>query len=86
LTRFSITFHELNVWTGAFAPAKTPKEPIAQLASWFTSALQVPEVKAKLAAQGLYPVGTCGVDFSAFIRKQYEDYGRFIREANIKAE
>jgi len=57
--------------------------PTRQLVHFGTAG---PEVKAKLAAQGLYPVGTCGVDFSAFIRKQYEDYGRFIREANIKAE
>jgi len=48
--------------------------------------LQVPEVKAKLAMQGLYPVGMCGADFGAFLRKQYDDYGRAIRESNIKAE
>ena len=28
----------------------------------------------------------CGTDFSAYIRKQYEEYGRVIREANIKVE
>jgi hypothetical protein len=28
----------------------------------------------------------CGTDFGAFIRKQYDDYGRVILEANIKAE
>jgi hypothetical protein len=41
---------------------------------------------AKLAVQGLYPVGICGADFGALIRKQYDEYGRVIREANIKAE
>ena len=48
--------------------------------------MKVPEVKAKLAVQGLYPVGICGTDFGALIRKQYDEYGRVIREANIKAE
>jgi len=43
-------------------------------------------LKAKLAVQGLYPVGICGADFAAFLRKQYDQYGRAIREANIKAE
>jgi hypothetical protein len=28
----------------------------------------------------------CGADFAATIRRQYEDYGRIIREANIKLE
>jgi len=31
-------------------------------------------------------VGMCGADFGAFLRKQYDEYGRVIREANIKAE
>ncbi len=78
--------YELNIWYGLVAPAKTPKESVSQLAGWFTTALQVPEVKAKLVALALYPVGMCGADFVTFIRKQYDEYGRIIREANIKAE
>jgi tripartite-type tricarboxylate transporter receptor subunit TctC len=48
--------------------------------------MQVPEVKAKLVAQGLYPVAACGTEFAALLRKQYDDYSRIIREANIKVE
>jgi hypothetical protein len=33
-----------------------------------------------------YPVGICGAAFGAFLRKQYDDYGAIIREANIKGE
>jgi tripartite-type tricarboxylate transporter receptor subunit TctC len=78
--------YDVEQWFGLFAPAKTPKERVSQLAGWFTAALQVPEVKAKLVVQGLYPVGMCGADFGAFVRKQYDDYGRAIREANIKPQ
>lgn len=78
--------YEVEVWFGALAPAKTPNETVAQLAGWFTAAMQAPEVKPKLIALGLYPVGLCGADFGAHIRKQYDDYGRIIRESNIKAE
>jgi tripartite-type tricarboxylate transporter receptor subunit TctC len=78
--------YEINTWFGVVAPAKTPKERISQFAGWFTAATKVPEVRAKLAVQGLYPVGICGADFGALIRKQYDEYGRIIREANIKAE
>jgi tripartite-type tricarboxylate transporter receptor subunit TctC len=76
---------EAEGWYGVVAPARTSKETVSQLAGWFSAALQVPEVKAKLAIQGLYPVGMCGADFGAFLRK-YDEYGRVIREANIKAE
>jgi tripartite-type tricarboxylate transporter receptor subunit TctC len=78
--------YEADLWYGVVAPAKTPKEVLAQLAGWFTAAIQVPEIKSKLLAQGLFPVGTCGAGFSDFLRKQYDDYGVAIREANIKAQ
>jgi tripartite-type tricarboxylate transporter receptor subunit TctC len=78
--------YDVEVWFGVLAPAKTPKDTTAQLAGWFKAAMQVPDVKSKLANLALYPVGTCGDDFAAHIRKQYDDYGRIIRDAKIKAE
>jgi tripartite-type tricarboxylate transporter receptor subunit TctC len=77
---------EADLRYGLAAPAKTPKDTVSQLAGWFTAALKVSDVKMKHAAQGLYPVGTCGADFGAFLRKQYDESGRVIRESNIKAE
>ena len=71
---------------GIVAPAKTPPETISMLSRWFATALQSPETKAKLKEQGIYPVGSCGADFAAFIRRQSDDYARIIREANIKVE
>jgi tripartite-type tricarboxylate transporter receptor subunit TctC len=78
--------YEVDLWYGVVAPAKTPRQSIDQLADLFTAALRTPDVKRKLVAQGMFPVGMCGTDFGAFLRRQYDEYGRFIREANIKAE
>jgi tripartite-type tricarboxylate transporter receptor subunit TctC len=78
--------YEADLWWGVFAPAKTPKETVSQLAELFTAALQAPDAKAKLAAVGFYPAGICGADFAAYLAKQSDDYGRVIREANIKVE
>jgi tripartite-type tricarboxylate transporter receptor subunit TctC len=77
---------EADGWYGLFAPARTPKDALAQSASWFTAALQAPEIKAKFAVLGHEPVAMCSVEFAAHLRKQFEEYGRIIREANIKAE
>jgi tripartite-type tricarboxylate transporter receptor subunit TctC len=77
---------EADIWSGMVAPAKTPKETVSQLAAWFSAAMQAPEVKAKLEVQGLYSATLCGADFDALIRKEFAEYGRVIREANIKAE
>jgi tripartite-type tricarboxylate transporter receptor subunit TctC len=76
---------EADFWNGLLAPAKTPKETVSQLAGWFAAAMQVPEVKAKLVAQGFHPVGICGADFGAVLRQQYDEFGRIIHEAKIRA-
>jgi tripartite-type tricarboxylate transporter receptor subunit TctC len=78
--------YEANLWFGLFAPAKTPRDVVSKLAGWFSAALNVPEIKTKLVAEGMYPVGMCGADFRAFVEKQYNEYGRIIREANIRVE
>jgi tripartite-type tricarboxylate transporter receptor subunit TctC len=74
------------LWFGMFAPAKTGKETIAQMTGWFTAALAAPEVREKLIGQGLYPIGACGADFATAYRRENEDIGRVIREADIKGE
>jgi tripartite-type tricarboxylate transporter receptor subunit TctC len=77
---------EAEIWFGVVAPAHTPKATAAELAGWFTAAIQVAEVKTKLATMGLAPAVICGAEFGAMMQKQYDDYGRVIREANINAE
>ena len=77
---------ETDVWFGLVAPAKTPKETVAQLIDWFGAALLAPEVKSKLTAQALYPNPKCGADFGAYIQRQSDLFRRLIRELNIKTE
>src|SRR5262250_258575 len=78
--------YEADNWNGLLAPAKTPNETVSELTGWFAAAMQVPEIKAKLVAQSLYPAWMCGADFAALLSKQYNEFGRVIREANIKAD
>jgi tripartite-type tricarboxylate transporter receptor subunit TctC len=77
---------ETDVWFGLVAPAKTPKDMVAQLIDWFRAALLAPEVKAKLTAQALYPNPKCGAEFDAHIARQSDLYSRLIRELNIKTD
>jgi tripartite-type tricarboxylate transporter receptor subunit TctC len=78
-----ISNYEADIFYGIVAPAKTPPEALAQLSGWFSSAVKAPDMKPKLAQQGLFPVGTCGAEFGAYLRRQGEEYSRIIREANI---
>jgi tripartite-type tricarboxylate transporter receptor subunit TctC len=74
--------YEVDQWLGLWAPAKTPKEAVSQLAGWFTAALQTPEIKQKLAAQALFPVGVCATGFGSYLRRKYDEYRRAVGEAN----
>jgi tripartite-type tricarboxylate transporter receptor subunit TctC len=77
---------EVDIWYGLMAPARTPTQRLAELAGWFRAALRAPDIKAKLMDLDHDPVGMCGTEFGALVRRQFDDFGRVIREANIKAE
>jgi tripartite-type tricarboxylate transporter receptor subunit TctC len=76
----------MEVWFGVFAPGKTPDETQSRLAAMFAAAIRAADLKPKLLLQGLYPAGICGAEFRAFVRSQYEDYRRIIRETNFSTE
>ena len=82
----AVTPYEADIFYGIVAPAKTPADALAQLSGWFDAALKDPDMKPKLARQGLFPVGKCGAEFGTYLRKQVEEYSRVIREANITAQ
>lgn len=86
LAETGLSKYEAEIFYGIVAPAKTPPETVAQLSGWFSAALKEPDMKPKLAKQGLFPVGTCGAAFGTYLKKQVEEYTRIIREAGIKAE
>ena len=86
LTETGVSPYQAEIFYGIVVPAKTAAETLAQLSAWFGAAVTEPEMKAKLAMQGLYPSVKCGADFGAFLRKQVDEYTRIAREANIKAE
>ncbi len=74
---------QVDIWWGVFAPALTPATTVSQLADVFSRAVAAPDIRSKLTAAGFYPAGQCGADFSAYLRRQNDEYGRIIREANI---
>jgi tripartite-type tricarboxylate transporter receptor subunit TctC len=78
--------YSVEAWYGLVAPAKTPKDKVAELSKWCTEAMLAPDLKEKWNLQGLTPVGSTSEAFAAHLRRQSEDYARVIREANIKGQ
>jgi tripartite-type tricarboxylate transporter receptor subunit TctC len=77
---------EVEVWFGLVVPAGSPKAAVAELAEWFTKAMQAPDVKARLDVLGLYPVDAATADFSGLLRRRSAEYAKIMQEAGIKGE
>jgi tripartite-type tricarboxylate transporter receptor subunit TctC len=71
-------------YIGVAAPARTPATRISKLIRWFTTALQAPQIKAKFATLGFFSGGQCGAAFAAILHKDYEKYGKIVREAHLQ--
>ena len=78
---------ENSIWLGLFGPAALPDEVLAKLRTEITKVLQDPGVKEKLHGAGsLEPFVTAPEEFAALIRRDYDKYGKLIRQIGIKAD
>lgn len=73
-------------WNGLFAPAGTPREIVARLASESSALLSRPEIRERIAAQGADVVGGTPEQFAAFIRAETAKWKQVIVKANITAD
>ena len=73
-------------WVGVLVPAGTPKEIVALLNKQVNEAIALPEVKEKLVALGLDPIGGTPEDFATTMRAEGEKWAKVIKAANIKAK
>ena len=78
---------ENSIWLGLFGPAGLPQEVLQKLRAEVRKALEAPEVKEKLhGAGGLEPLVTTPDEFSALIRRDYDRFGKLIKDVGIKAD
>ena len=71
-------------WYALLAPAKTPPALIKKLNAAVNVALADPEVRGKIVKSGAVPVGGTPEALAAFIRAEYDKWGRVVREHGIK--
>jgi len=77
---------DVSVWVGMAAPAGTPPAIVERLNVEFNKALAAPDVKARLAALGVEPVGGGSAEFAQYVRSDGERWARIIKSAGIKVE
>jgi tripartite-type tricarboxylate transporter receptor subunit TctC len=73
-------------WLGIFAPANTPAPVIARLNQEFVKALRAPDVQKQLAERNYDVVASTPQEFARVIEQGLREYGKLIRDANIKPD
>jgi len=86
LSEAGVPGYEMNLWIGAFAPAGTPGEIAARLTNEVMRIVKLPDVREKLGAMGVEPVGDTSEQLARTIRNEIVKFGPVVRAANIKAE
>ncbi|MPT05555.1 MAG: tripartite tricarboxylate transporter substrate binding protein [Delftia sp.] len=78
-------FEALN-WYAFVAPGKTPKPMLDRWNTEIVKVLNDPGVKDALNKHGLTPQPTTRAEFAAFMKKEYEQWGRLVKERKLSAE
>ena len=73
-------------WWGVLASAKTPPEIVRRMNEEINKALKVPELAAKLSAQGMTIVGGTPEAARTFIDQQIDTWAVVVKENGIKGE
>jgi tripartite-type tricarboxylate transporter receptor subunit TctC len=82
----SIPELQTDFWMGVFAPAATPKEIIALLNREINAVIHSPQVEKKAADVFMHTHQGTPEEFSALIAREWETWGKVIREKGLVAK
>ncbi|MBI4193635.1 MAG: tripartite tricarboxylate transporter substrate binding protein [Betaproteobacteria bacterium] len=77
---------EAASWYGVFAPAKTPARIVARLHKETRAAIAEPQVRERLLALRLHPVGSSPAELRAFLESAVKKFSELARLAGIQPE
>lgn len=77
---------EVTQWYGMMAPAQTPRALRATLQREIARALHLPDVRARLTAEGAEPVGNTPEEFAARLKDEFAKWTKTIKAAGIRAD
>ena len=77
---------EMRVTYAVLAPAGTPRGHVEKLSAEFGKIVALPEVRERLAVQGMVPFHTTPDQLSAIIRADIAKYAAVIKSANLKMD
>ena len=73
-------------WNGLLAPAGTPAPVIAKLHGEIVKALQIPEVRERIAGFGFEPVGDTPEEFGEFVKADIARWAKVAKESGARVD
>ena len=77
---------DVQTWYGLYVTGGTPRPVVERLSAELARVLKMPDVQARIASLGgeMNPLGI--EPFTEMNRREYDRYGKLVRDANIRAD
>ena len=77
--------YRLPTWTAVVLPGGAPADVVSKIHAGVVQTLNKPEVRERLAKQGIEVETRSPEELAALIRSEYDMHGKLVKEAGIKA-
>ena len=78
--------YDTATWHGILAPSGTPRETVQKLNGEIVKGLEQADVREKMLAQGLEPIGGTPEQFGAYIKAEIAKWAKVIKASGAKPE
>jgi len=77
---------DVVLWASLFAPAGTPRPVVERIHQGVVKAMQLPDVRERMLALGITPVGNTPEELAAIVKADLEKWTRVAKQAGVKAD
>jgi len=77
---------DMQTWHAMYAPAGTPPEVVARLASDASAAVKMPEISKRMVEMGVLPDGRTGEELVKFLDEDVARWAKVIQDAGIEPQ
>lgn len=77
---------DTSTWHGVMAPVATSREIVTRLSGELAAILREPDIRSRLEAQGLEPIGDTPEAFAAFLREEIAKWEKLVRASGARPD
>lgn len=84
VTESGLPGYDVTLWYGVWGPRGLPKEVSRRWHTELEKVLKTPDMKGRLAAEGLEAVGSTPDEFRVHLKQEVAKWAKVIKDANVK--